>query len=108
MSLVNLAKAQEEMKLSELDKIIKVIEEKHKQMEALAKAPLEFERARSKNRLDGIKSELKRQKINKDILKEILDMREENEGRALVGNSPVPVSPDAQGLPLLDSLANRR
>ena len=108
MSLVNLAKAQEEMKLSELDKIIKVIEEKHKQMETEAKAPLEFERERSKNRLDSIKSELKRQKINKDILKEILDMREDNAGKALVGNSPVSVSPDAQGLPLLDSLANRR
>jgi len=108
MSLVNLAKAQEEMKLSELDKIIKVIEEKHKSMEVEAKAPLEFERERSKSRLSGIKSEIKRQKINKDILMEILDMREENAGKALVGNSPIPVDSDAQGLPLLDQLANRR
>ena len=108
MSLVNLAKAQEEMKLSELDKIIKVIEEKHKAMEEESKAPLVMEREVSKKRLDAIKSEIKKQKINKDILKEILDMREESMGKALVGDSPVPVSPDAQGLPLLDSLANRR
>jgi CHASE3 domain sensor protein len=104
MSLIKLAKSQEESKLSELDKIIKMIDEKTTQ----AKAPVIAQREQSKSRLNQINSEIRRQKINKDILKEIIDMRSESTGKAMVGNQPIPVSPDAQGLPLLESLANRR
>jgi len=105
MSFLKLAKSQEQSKLSELDKIIKLIESKEKAQ----KAPVLYERDRSKARLDEINSEIRRQKINKDILKEIIDMREEQpQGRAVVGNQPIPVAPDAQGLPLVERLANRR
>ena len=104
MSLIKLAKAQEQNKLSELDKIIKVIEEKEKEQ----KAPLLSARDGIKSRLNEINSEIRRQKINKDILKEIIDMREDSMGKAMVGNQPIPVDPEAAGLPLLDQLANRR
>ena len=104
MSLIKLAKAQEQNKLSELDKIIKAIEEKEKEQ----KAPIIAARDGIKSRLNEINSEIRRQKINKDILKEIIDMREESMGKAMVGNHPIPVDPEAQGLPLLDQLANRR
>jgi hypothetical protein len=103
MSLIKLAKAQEQNKLSELDKIIKAIEAKEKEQ----KAPILAARDGIRSRLNEINAEIKRQKINKDILKEIIDMREESiEGKAISGN--VPVAPDAEGLPLLDQLANRR
>jgi hypothetical protein len=104
MSLINIAKSQTQGEISELDKIIKAIEERTKQM----KAPMVAKRDMFRSRLGEINSEIKRQKINKDILKEIIDMREESDisGRAISGN--VPVAPDAEGLPLLDSLANRR
>jgi len=104
MSLIKLAKAQEQNKLSELDKIIKAIEIKEKQQ----KAPLLAARDGMKARLNEINSEIRRQKINKDILKEIIDMREDSQGKAMVGNQPIPVAPDAQGLPLIEQLANRR
>ena len=103
MGFLKLAKSQEESKLSELDKIIKLIESKTNEQ----KAPLLSELNSSKARLNEINSELKRQKINKDILKEIIDMREESSsGLAISGG--VPVAPDAEGMPLLDQLANRR
>ena len=108
MSLIKLAKAQEERKLSDLDKIIKAIEERYKSMEEGDTADLKQEREVSKLRLADIKSEIKRQKINKEILQEILDMREEAEGKAMVGNDPIPVEPGAEGLPLLDALVKRR
>jgi len=103
MSLINLAKAQEESKLSKLDEIVRAIDSKNEQV----KAPILAQKEASKQRLSEIKREIKRQKINKDILKEILDMREESMvGKAVSGN--VPVAPDAEGLPMLDQLANRR
>ena len=108
MSLINLAKAQEENKLSELDKIIRAIEENYKQRKNQDTEELKMQRDVSKLRLADIKTEIKRQKINKDILKEILDMREESQGKAMVGNHPIPVEPGAEGLPMIDALVNRR
>ena len=60
MSLIKLAKSQEESKLSELDKIIKMIDEKTTQ----AKAPVIAQREQSKSRLNQINSEIRRQKSN--------------------------------------------